>query len=85
VKTHLFHGSAPFVKLLVATVGRFFMISPEEGAKTSLYLATSPEVAGKSGAYYNHGAPARPSAAAMRDADAERLWEISASLVALPP
>jgi NAD(P)-dependent dehydrogenase (short-subunit alcohol dehydrogenase family) len=55
-------------------------ITPEDGAKTILYLASSPEVAGQSGGYYTKCAPATPSAAAQNDADAKRLWEISAKI-----
>ena len=55
-------------------------ITPEDGAKTILYLASSPDVAGKSGGYYYKSAPATPTAAAQNDADAKRLWEISAKI-----
>jgi hypothetical protein len=68
----------------VATIGRFFMISSEEGARTSLYLASSPEVEGRSGGYYSKCRLIEPSAAALKDEDGERLWEISTKLVGLP-
>jgi retinol dehydrogenase 12 len=60
-------------------------ISVEEGARTSLYLATSPEVEGQSGGYYVRCHPAelqtRPEA--VSDAAGERLWKISEQLVGL--
>jgi NAD(P)-dependent dehydrogenase (short-subunit alcohol dehydrogenase family) len=56
---------------------------PEEGARTSVYLATSPEVAGVSGGYFSSSAPAEESEAAHDDAAARRLWEISEELVGL--
>jgi retinol dehydrogenase 12 len=61
-------------------------ISVEEGAKTSLYLATSREVDGVSGGYYSKCRPAelQTSADAVSDAACERLWKISAELVGLP-
>ena len=61
-------------------------ISVEEGAKTSLYLATSPEVAGMSGGYFSKCRPAelQTSAEAMSDAVCERLWKVSSELVGLP-
>jgi len=55
-------------------------ISPEEGAKTIIYLASSPDVEGKSGGYYYKNKLATPTKEAQSDADAKRLWEISARL-----
>ena len=84
VHTNLFNSHSTLSRVGVATLGRFFMISPEEGAKTSVYLASSPEVEGRSGGYYSDCRLIEPSAAALRDEDGERLWEISAKLVGLP-
>jgi NAD(P)-dependent dehydrogenase (short-subunit alcohol dehydrogenase family) len=55
-------------------------ISPQEGAKTIIYLASSPEIAGRSGGYYYKNKPATPTKEAQNDADAKRLWDISARL-----
>jgi NAD(P)-dependent dehydrogenase (short-subunit alcohol dehydrogenase family) len=55
-------------------------LSPEEGARTILYLASSPEVEGKSGGYYVKCKPATPTREAQSDADARRLWDISARI-----
>lgn len=53
------------------------MISNEEGAKTSLYCATSPDVAGADGLYYDECREKEPNPVAL-DADLERrLWEKS--------
>ena len=52
-------------------------ISPEEGAKTIIYLASSPEVADISGEYFYECKTATPGPEARNDEDAERLWEIS--------
>jgi NAD(P)-dependent dehydrogenase (short-subunit alcohol dehydrogenase family) len=54
-----------------------FMITPEEGAKTSLYCATSPDVADQNGLYYDKSKPKTPSAVAQDAALAARLWEKS--------
>jgi retinol dehydrogenase 12 len=61
-------------------------ISIEEGSKTSLYLATSPEVEGKSGDYYVkcHPAQLQTSPEAVSDEACERLWKVSEKLVGLP-
>jgi NAD(P)-dependent dehydrogenase (short-subunit alcohol dehydrogenase family) len=50
-----------------------FMTSTEDGAATSLYCATSPEVAGESGLYYHDCAVRRPNALATPQLAAE-LW-----------
>ncbi len=55
-------------------------ISPEEGAKTIVYLASSPEVEGQSGGYYVKCKLAVPTRAAQNDADAKRLWDASAKI-----
>ena len=50
---------------------------------TSLYLATSPEVADVSGLYFVKCKPAKTSRNALDDAAAERLWRVSARLTGL--
>ena len=60
-------------------------ISPEEGAKTIIYLASSPEVAGVTGQYFFECKPTTPTAEARNDADAKRLWEASAQISAQSP
>src|SRR5437588_4861628 len=59
------------------------MISPEEGAKTSLYCATSPEVAGESGRYYDEMRRPDPGASATPELAAE-LWDRSVDWVGQP-
>jgi len=56
-------------------------ITPEEGAQTSIYLASAPEVAGVSGAYFYKSKIIQPSPAAQDDEAAKRLWEVSLELV----
>lgn len=67
----------------LAIAKRLFALPPEEGAKTMVYLASSPEVAGRSGGYYDRCAPAEPAQAAQSDADARRLWELSVRLAGI--
>jgi NAD(P)-dependent dehydrogenase (short-subunit alcohol dehydrogenase family) len=58
-------------------------LTPEKGARTSVYLASSPEVAKVSGEYFVRCRPRQPSEAA-RDAEAaRRLYEVSEQLVAV--
>ena len=58
-------------------IGRPFLSTPQAGAKTTLYLATSPDVMGKSGGYYANCRPKAPTKRAQNDADAARLWALS--------
>ena len=58
-------------------------ISPEEGAKTIIYLASSPNVNNVSGEYFYECKPATPTAEARNDQDAKRLWEISQQIAGL--
>ncbi len=58
-------------------------ISPQEGAKTIIYLASSPDVEGKSGGYYYKNALAAPTKEAQNDDDAKRLWDASAQLAGM--
>lgn len=64
-------------------VAKTFAISAEKGADTLVYLASSPEVATVSGAYFYKCRPAIPSAEANDDAAAERLWSESARLAGI--
>ncbi|MET0765683.1 MAG: SDR family oxidoreductase, partial [Blastococcus sp.] len=59
------------------------MKSPEQGARTPVYLASSPEVEGVTGQFFAKCTP-RGSAKRSYDLDdARRLWEVSAQLVGL--
>lgn len=72
-----------FTRLLLGWVARARGIPVSEGAKTSVYLATSPEVSGLSGGYYSECrlVPLSTSAAATTDSVGERLWAVSEQLV----
>ena len=71
------------VTIAVGIGKRLFAITPQQGAETSIYLASSPEVEGRSGLYFIKSAPATPAAAAQDDAAAERLWQESARISGL--
>ena len=53
------------------------MITTEEGARTTLYCATSPEVAGQSGLYYDKCRERTPSTVGQDRAQALELWQRS--------
>jgi len=58
-----------------------FMITPIQGAYTSVYLATSPDVANVSGKYFAKCKERSPSRIAGDPDAAKRLWDISEDLV----
>jgi NAD(P)-dependent dehydrogenase (short-subunit alcohol dehydrogenase family) len=63
--------------------GKIFALTPEQGAKTIVYLAAAPEVAAVSGKYFHRCKEVLPSAEAQKDADARRLWDLSLQLSGL--
>jgi NAD(P)-dependent dehydrogenase (short-subunit alcohol dehydrogenase family) len=73
-------------KVIAALVGIFAPLvaqSPEKGAETSIYLASSPSVAGITGKYFHdsHVIPAAPQASDR--VVARKLWDVSAKMVHL--
>lgn len=60
-----------------------FARSPEQGARTSVYLASSPEVEGVTGKYFVDERPQQSSSASNDTTLQRRLWEESARLVGL--
>ena len=64
----------------ILPVLKLFFISPEQGADTIIYLASSPEVANTTGGYFVKRKMTEPSAAAHDDAAAKKLWEASEAL-----
>ena len=64
-------------------LARPFMKSPEKGARTSVFLASSPEVEAVTGQYFVNERPARSSRASYDQAAAARLWDVSSRLVHL--
>lgn len=67
---------------LLYKLGRPFQLTSEQGADTTVWLATAPEVATKSGAYFIKRREVRASRAARDDAAARRLWDVSEKLIA---
>ena len=65
---------------VIIGVARLFMKTPAQGAGTSIYLASSPEVEGITGRYYADRKPKTSSKASYDATAAARLWQVSASL-----
>jgi NAD(P)-dependent dehydrogenase (short-subunit alcohol dehydrogenase family) len=82
VATGMGSNNGRLVKLFLPLM-RLFALSPEKGAQTSLYLATSAEVEGVSGDYFFEQRP-MPSSPASHDREAaQRLWQVSAEMTGL--
>ena len=77
-------NNGTLMKAAMGLAQRFGAITPEEGARTSVYLASSPEVEGVSGKYFVKCAIAEPSRAALDEEAARRLWAVSAEMVRFP-
>jgi len=62
-----------------------FMVTPEEGAQTSIRCATAPELASETGRYYDRdGKERRPAKLANDEELAKQLWTKSAEWTGLP-
>jgi NAD(P)-dependent dehydrogenase (short-subunit alcohol dehydrogenase family) len=62
---------------------RAFAGTPEQGAETPLYLATSPDVEGVTGTYFARCKPKRSTEFSYDEAAGRRLWDESARLTGL--
>jgi retinol dehydrogenase-14 len=78
-------GQNPIVRPVLDVIHTLFAKSPEEGAQTSIYLASSPEVKGVTGKYYASKQPIDSSSASYDEEAAERLWRVSEELCQLEP
>jgi len=68
----------PFIGLI-----KRFLLSPEQGAQTALYLATSPAVEGVSGKYFIYEKEASSVPISYNEALQEQTWAISEELTGL--
>jgi NAD(P)-dependent dehydrogenase (short-subunit alcohol dehydrogenase family) len=82
VATNIWKGSmGPFSFL--GNISRLFLISPEKGAETPVYLASSPEVEGVTGKYYDHKREKQSSTESYDQAAAKKLWDESERMTGL--
>ncbi len=70
---------------IAQTVARPFFISPEQGAATTIYLASSPEVEGVTGKYFAKSRDVPSNAVSYDVATQQRLWAMSEEMVGLAP
>jgi NAD(P)-dependent dehydrogenase (short-subunit alcohol dehydrogenase family) len=83
VATRFGDNSGGLMRTVLKVAKPIGAISPEEGAQTIIYLASSSAVDNVSGVYFFECKPATPTAEARNDEDAKRLWENSAQIAGL--
>jgi NAD(P)-dependent dehydrogenase (short-subunit alcohol dehydrogenase family) len=83
VDTRFGVNSGGLMRTVLKVVKPIGAISPEEGAKTIVHLASSPDVAGITGEYFYKSKVETPTREARNDADAKKLWEISEGVAGL--
>jgi NAD(P)-dependent dehydrogenase (short-subunit alcohol dehydrogenase family) len=66
---------------LVGFFWNFFLLSPEKGAATSIYLASSPEVEGMTGRYFEVKKEMKSSERSYDRSTAERLWTVCEGII----
>lgn len=81
VRTSIWSHASIFTPL--TRLATLFMLSPEEGAKTSVYLASSAEVRDVTGQYFDKCRPKRSSTESYDEALAAKLWDVSERMTGL--
>jgi NAD(P)-dependent dehydrogenase (short-subunit alcohol dehydrogenase family) len=66
---------------IINLIMRFVALTPEQGAQTSVYLATSPEVENVTGKYWEKSKAVMSGSAAYDQNTWTRLWEVSDRMV----
>ena len=79
VKTNMIRNFRKFVKYFFPFIG-LFMKSPKKGAKTSIYLASSPEIQGVSGKYFKKRKEVELAEVSYDQEIVKRLWNVSVDL-----
>jgi NAD(P)-dependent dehydrogenase (short-subunit alcohol dehydrogenase family) len=81
VATGFAHNNHGFMANVMALLQRFFAITPEKGAETSVFLATSPSVNAVTGRYFVDSMAVASSKVSYDVTSRRRLWELSQKLV----
>jgi NAD(P)-dependent dehydrogenase (short-subunit alcohol dehydrogenase family) len=66
---------------VLVKLARPFMLTPEDGARTTVYLASSPEVEGVSGRYFSKCRPVKSNGISYCEASQKKLWALSEEMV----
>jgi NAD(P)-dependent dehydrogenase (short-subunit alcohol dehydrogenase family) len=82
ITANCLHPGVTDTKLLRSAFPGYPALTPEEGARTSVYLATSPDVIHTSGRYFEKRKQIRSSALTYDRPVQERFWKIAEDLTA---
>tara|TARA_Y100000310_G_scaffold297106_1_gene329892 strand:- start:894 stop:1739 length:846 start_codon:yes stop_codon:yes gene_type:complete len=80
VATNFGHNNGGFFGPVLKIAQRISAIDPEEGAKTSIFLCSAPEVKGVSGKYFYKCQPKTSSRESRNMDTGKRLWQISSDI-----
>ena len=80
VATNFGHNIGGFFGPVLKIAQRISAIDPEEGAKTSIFLCSAPEVKGVSGKYFYKCQPKTSSRESRNMDTGKRLWQISSDI-----
>ena len=80
VNTGFALNNGSLFRVFAGLSARLFARKPEQGALTSIYLASSPEVDGVTGKYFADCQPVQSSPVSYDKAAAEKLWQVSLEL-----
>ena len=83
VRTRLGENNAPRVHRWLMWLGTPFLRSPEQGAATAVYLASSPDVGDESGGYFSSCKRVSTSKESRDPEIARRLWAVSEQMTGL--
>lgn len=75
-----FGATGPWFYRVGLRMVRPLLKTAEQGARTSIYVASAPEIEGASGLYFVDCKPTKPSRWARDDHEAKKLWELSERL-----
>jgi len=76
VATGIISGNGGWPWVLFQSLANLVALSPTQGARTCLYLASSPDVAAATGQYFTRGSPVSPSTAVCDPVTAQLLWQV---------
>lgn len=83
VSTGFGHNKGQLMGMVMGVMQGLFALTPEQGAETMIYLASSPEVEGVTGKYFDKSKAVQSSSQSYDKDSARRLWEVSESMVGL--
>ncbi len=85
VATNIWPTDPPLVFKMIIAMMKPFMLDSKKGAQTSLYLASSPEVAGVSGRYFIKCKPAESGPLSRDPAVAAEIWQCTQKMIGMNP